>query len=59
MSQFYGTVQLPIAKSQTIVRETISTVGLLFGSWVESGSEDSQLEELYKSRLFPSGTFNE
>jgi len=26
----------------------------LFGAWVENGSEEKELEDLYKSRLFPS-----
>ena len=26
----------------------------LFGSWIESGDEDKQLDELYESRLAPS-----
>jgi hypothetical protein len=26
----------------------------LFGVWIESGDEDKQLEELYRSRLVPS-----
>ena len=33
-----------------------STVKALFGSWIESGNEDKQLEELYNSRLNPSSS---
>lgn len=47
------TVQLEIAQSHAIaVDENLqSVISDLFGSWVESGNEDEQLEELYKSRL--------
>ncbi len=59
LPEFYGTVWLPIAQSEAIVEDQFTTVKLLFGSWIESGDEDTQLEELYKSRLFPSALINE
>lgn len=55
----YGTVSLPIAQSKAVVENQFTTIKLLFGSWIESGDEDKQLEELYKSRLFPSASINE
>ncbi len=60
LPDFYGTVSLPIAHSTTIVtvEDKLSELKLLFGSWNESGDEDTQLDELYKSRLFPSITIN-
>lgn len=55
----YGTVSLPIAKSKTIVEVQFNDIKLLYGSWVEDGTEDKKLEELYESRLFPSGSLYE
>lgn len=49
-----GTVTLPAAPSRAIVDDQYTTVKLLFGSWVESGDEDKDLEELYKSRAVSS-----
>ena len=42
------TVQLEISQLETVQSPTTDD---LFGSWIESGDEDEQLEELYKSRL--------
>jgi hypothetical protein len=59
LPSFYGTVSLPIAQSEAIVEDQFTNIKLLFGSWIESGDEDKQLEELYKSRLVPSISLNE
>jgi hypothetical protein len=59
LPELYGTVSLPIAQSKAVAEYQNTTIKLLFGSWVESGYEDEQLEELYKSRLFPSTSINE
>ena len=47
------TVQLEIAQSHAVVidENLQSVISDLFGSWIASGNEDEQLEELYKSRL--------
>lgn len=45
------TVQLEIAQGPTIDENLQPVIDDLFGSWIESGDEDEQLEELYKSRL--------
>jgi len=45
------TVQLDIAQGPTIDENLQPVIDDLFGSWIESGDEDEQLEELYKSRL--------
>lgn len=59
LPKLYGTVSLPIAQSEVVVEDQFTTIKLLFGSWIESGDEDKQLEELYKSRLLPSASINE
>ncbi|OGV98195.1 MAG: hypothetical protein A3I04_05640 [Nitrospinae bacterium RIFCSPLOWO2_02_FULL_39_110] len=54
LSTLYGTVSLPIAQSEAIVEDQFTSIKLVFGSWIESGDEETQLEELYRSRLiFP------
>ena len=52
----FGTFELPVVSSHAIVSDKHLDAKLLYGSWVESGDEDRQLEELYKSRLIPSST---
>jgi hypothetical protein len=44
------TVELETAESKPLDEKTRSIMEL-FGSWVESGDEDRQLDELYRSRL--------
>jgi len=53
------TFELSIAESKPVVEDEFTDIKLLFGSWVESGDEDKQLEDLYESRLLPSATLNE
>jgi len=48
------TVQLRPLSSQAVVDGSWARIKKLFGAWVESGEEDKQLEELYRSRLVPS-----
>ena len=43
-----------VAQSKVTEGNKKSRMKALFGSWVENGDEDKQLEELYKSRLIPS-----
>ncbi len=59
LQELYGTVSLPVAPSESIVEDQFVNIKLLFGSWIESGDEDKQLEELYNSRLIPSNSLNE
>lgn len=54
LSDYYGTVSLPVAPSVSVVGEQYSNIKLVFGSWAVSGDEDEQLKDLYKSRLTPS-----
>jgi hypothetical protein len=54
LSTYYGTVSLPIAESKPLIENENTNIKLLFGSWVESGTEDELLDELYSSRLIPS-----
>jgi len=54
LPESYKTVFLSVAKSEPVVADQFQDIKLLFGSWVESGEEDAQIEELYKSRLLPS-----
>jgi hypothetical protein len=49
-----GTIVFPIADSRPLIEDEYTDVKLLFGSWIESGEEDKQLESLYKSRQLPS-----
>lgn len=46
-------------QSDAIADNKESRMKALFGSWIESGDEDMQVEELYKSRLTPSSLENE
>ncbi len=48
------TEALPVATSVSFEKTLSPDIKHLFGSWVESGDEDAQLEELYRSRLIPS-----
>ena len=52
--ELYDTIELPVVQSRPIVEDQITDIKSLFGSWIESGDEDNQLAELYKSRLSPS-----
>jgi len=57
--ELYDTVSIRVVESEAIGDEEVTSIKLLYGSWVESGREDKQLEELYRSRLVPSVTLNE
>ena len=54
LSEYYGTVTLAVVNSKPLVEGETSGIELLFGSWIESGDEDAQLDELYHSRAIPS-----
>ncbi len=54
LPKYYGTVKLPVVDSRPVVEVEASDLELLFGSWIESGDEDAQLDELYRSRAIPS-----
>lgn len=51
LSAYYETVSLPIAESKPIIENHNTNIKLLFGSWVESGTEDELLDQLYSYRL--------
>lgn len=53
-TEFNETVSLPVAQSTAIIEDQYSSIKLYFGSWVGSGDEDKQLEEIYRARLVPS-----
>lgn len=53
--EFYGTIFLPTAQSKPVIENPSTNIKSLFGAWVESGDEDSRLEEIYESRQVPSG----
>ena len=55
----FETIALPVAPSKAVSEDEYASVTLLFGSWIESGNEEEQLEELYKSRLIPSTKIDE
>lgn len=57
--ELYETFELLVVQSKPIIDDQFTDIKLLFGSWVKSGDEDKQLEELYKSRLIPSAHLNE
>lgn len=61
LAESYGTVSLPVVPSKAIAEDQYQfiSIRLLFGTWLESVDDDKQLEELYKSRLIPSISFNE
>jgi len=48
------TVQIKGFSSEAVEESPWIHIKSLFGAWVETGDEDMQLEELYKSRLVPS-----
>lgn len=48
------TIQLMVFPSEAVKESPWLYIRNLFGAWVESGEEDRQLEELYRSRLIPS-----
>jgi hypothetical protein len=54
LPKYYGTVELSVVDSKPVVEVEASGLELLFGSWIESGDEDAQLDELYHSRAIPS-----
>ncbi|HCY19001.1 MAG TPA: hypothetical protein DHU69_04405 [Deltaproteobacteria bacterium] len=54
LSEYYGTVTLSVVDSMPVVEVESSVLELLFGSWIESGDEDAQLDALYRSRAIPS-----
>jgi len=54
LSEYYGTVTLSVVDSMPVVEVESSALELLFGSWIESGDEDAQLDALYRSRAIPS-----
>jgi hypothetical protein len=49
-----GTIEVKGLYSEAAQESPALCLRMLFGSWVESGCEDKQLDELYKSRLIPS-----
>lgn len=49
-----GTFELAIASSRPYLNKAT-----LFGSWVECGTEDKDLEEIYQTRLVPSSKASE
>ena len=49
-----STVQLQSLPSEAVNESACLHIKRLFGVWIESGDEDKQLEELYRSRLVPS-----
>jgi hypothetical protein len=53
------TIELLVASSRSVVEDQFTNIKLLFGSWIESGDEDKQLEELYRSRSYSSISLNE
>jgi hypothetical protein len=57
--ELYETISLEVVHSEAVVEDQIASIKLFFGSWFESGDEDKQLEELYRSRLIPSTLLNE
>lgn len=57
--EVYETFELSVVQSRPVIDDQFTDVKLLFGSWVESGDEDKQLEEIYESRLIPSTNLNE
>jgi hypothetical protein len=59
LPECYETVFLPIAQSTSIIDDQSVNIESLFGSWIESGDEDKQLEEIYESRQIPSGSLDE
>lgn len=54
LPEYYGTVELSVVDSRPVVEVEVLGLELLFGSWIESGDEDAQLDELYHSRAIPS-----
>ena len=54
LPEYYGTVELFVVDSRPVVEVEASGLELLFGSWIESGGEDAQLDALYRSRAIPS-----
>lgn len=48
------TVQLEGFASAAVEETPLLRLKGLFGAWVESGGEDEDLDELYRSRLTPS-----
>lgn len=40
-------------------KDKTSSLKLLFGSWIESGDEDKQINEIFKSRQISSGALDE
>ncbi len=54
LPKYYGTVKLSVVDSSPVVEVEASGLELLFGSWIESGGEDAQLNALYRSRAIPS-----
>jgi len=59
LKDYFGTIYLKVAESMPIAGDEFTSIRSLFGAWVESGNEDQQLEELYKSRLNPSVSVSE
>ncbi len=54
-----ATFRLAVADSQSVREGEDSLIKGLFGSWYENGKEDTDLDELYRSRLNSSLTPNE
>ncbi len=47
-----GTIE--IRPREMIENKNRNQLQYLFGAWIESGNEEKELEELYRSRLIPS-----
>lgn len=59
LPESYGTVTLPVVQSESIIRDEFSDLKLLFGSWIIGGDEETQLDEIYVTRLDRSRSFDE
>ena len=46
-------------KERVIIENKANKLKALFGSWVESGNEDKQIDEIFKSRQIASGLLDE
>ncbi|MCK5506341.1 MAG: hypothetical protein KAJ10_14350 [Thermodesulfovibrionia bacterium] len=46
-------------KERVIIENKTNKLKALFGSWVESGNEDKQIDEIFKSRQISSGLLDE
>ena len=49
-----GTISLPIASTRPVSLSPEEILKGLFGVWPETGTEEEDLQEIYRSRLVPS-----